>query len=1007
MPVYQALKTGICQSPKGEKNISNQYVLYLSFCEDIPFYTNDRSIMYYHDVLNDICYEIGSELSYMGKASGITDKLSILNGFKQSRPDEYQQLIEEIKEAFVPTFFKKDVPDEMSFVFSESFVDWLKYNSVHDFAAVGQALQDADRTITISPKDILNDYIIPTLKGNLHTISTLAQSLGVYTFVDVQVEDGPLMNVLREELPKLNYYKYNSGWIQYELGYLTHYGQGCDRDIEAAIKYYTAAYKDGNVLACNLLGWIFQQGDGVTVDLIQAVEWYSRGSQMGNADAMNNLAYMYLNGLGVEVDENKAFEWYVKASEGGNLNSMIRLAEFYFKGGPTPVDYSKAYEWANKAISIGNAPRIANAKYIVGYILYNGLAGERDYENAIRNLVQASDAGVKEAHSVCGDVIEASGRKIPLLDRSAGAINDGFIFYYRAHKNGDTDATIKMVGIMQEKWSDRLWLKTNLPEDCRCGVLAILRPLADSGNTQAQYLFAKYDFEHWGAETEETRKYLQMAIDHGHEEAKKYLVYLNQRKEEKTNKEEYYYRIYLDVEDGIRWITGENGSRDYVKAANLLIEGARKGLIRAIYWLSLIFIKSDSKLLIDFINQVNNQVNNSFTRDFYKTLSRYLNPYRFSLEEIEALEALEDGPGYNRRVYSAEERTRLLRDSTEKQLERFRQGAICSKMYVLFCGGDCDGEYYGIKGYFEMNCPSFEKGMVGAVDTVEEGAQIMLSNFAKFAAGVAYQNKLGGRDNNGEAWEYYDRSTIAEACLFKAYLTELKEINIFDMVPGFTGYPPMRIIDAAKIASSKGSGIAMFIYGKYLYERYSKSGDNSKLEEAERMLRKSVKNSDGNKVLIYEANKILSALNVPKEEYSTPLLTLYFDIEGRPSLEKPFDLTDAEAESKSVRLPQQHGFIYAYGKEKERMERHIQLVEEQERLEKERGEQEVKQREDPMKEKDMASASKSELERFENDSSTPDLDEELDVMSKTVKSGAGDAQPVRSKKGFFSKLFGK
>ena len=121
---------------------------------------------------------------------------------------------------------------------------------------------------------------IPTLKGNLHAISTRAQSLGVYTFVDVHVKDGPLMKVLRQELPKLKYYQYNSGGIQFELGYLTQYGQGCDRDIEAAIKYYTAAYKDGNVLACNLLGWIFRQGDGVTVDLIQAVEWYSRGSQM-------------------------------------------------------------------------------------------------------------------------------------------------------------------------------------------------------------------------------------------------------------------------------------------------------------------------------------------------------------------------------------------------------------------------------------------------------------------------------------------------------------------------------------------------------------------------------------------------------------------------------------------------------------------------------------------------------------------------------------------------------
>lgn len=900
MPVYQALKTGICQSPKGEKNISNQYVLYLSFCEDIPFYTNDRSIMYYHDVLNDICYEIGSELSYMGKASGITDKLSILNGFKQSRPDEYQQLIEEIKEAFVPTFFKKDVPDEMSFVFSESFVDWLKYNSVHDFAAVGQALQDADRTITISPKDILNDYIIPTLKGNLHTISTLAQSLGVYTFVDVQVEDGPLMNVLREELPKLNYYKYNSGWIQYELGYLTHYGQGCDRDIEAAIKYYTAAYKDGNVLACNLLGWIFQQGDGVTVDLIQAVEWYSRGSQMGNADAMNNLAYMYLNGLGVEVDENKAFEWYVKASEGGNLNSMIRLAEFYFKGGPTPVDYSKAYEWANKAISIGNAPRIANAKYIVGYILLNGLAGKVDIAEAFLRLEEAAKGGVVEAWELCGDIVlqHKDDLRLGLSDPTPSE------YYGKGHKAGIDSCSLKLV---REKIKQGDY-----------NYFYFIDRLLDKNIAEAHYLVALY-YRKVGYSNQCVKKYLELPVKEGHPEAIALLEQVNKeqaahdeqirqeqlkkeaeeaaqreatrlaqlaeeerlRKEQEAAKQEEerikqereqqrienekrkaeiqrFVSLYNNIQEGISWAVGSKGTRDYNRAAHLLIEGAKEGIPEAMAWLALIFSKSGSEAVF---NLAQNSLN-GFDSDFYLKLGKHYNPESLSDSQIES----RANSRFKDRI-SESQKIDLIRGNRCYRLSRNRG-----------VSGDC----YGILAYFYLYGFGCRRNVSEAIKYAQKGHS-MGSGFSDFILGSAYHQGIGVVKDIDEAQRFYINSSkylsMGETYLARSAIVVMQNGD------------RLRAIELLQYAARNGSAVAMCEYGEYLI--YQKDYAN-----AERWLRKSVQQSDGDKNIINRANMFLVQLKTSKESYKPTEAKLYFDYFGKPTLEKPVDFNDDTDEPK-------------------------------------------------------------------------------------------------------------
>jgi TPR repeat protein len=105
-------------------------------------------------------------------------------------------------------------------------------------------------------------------------------------------------------------------------------------DYSKAMKYLLMASKESvdpnsekiTADAQNLVGEILELGyDETDPDPASALVWYTKAMQRGNARATFNLAVLYEEGLGVEKDLQKSFRLYVEADKRGSDEARHRL----------------------------------------------------------------------------------------------------------------------------------------------------------------------------------------------------------------------------------------------------------------------------------------------------------------------------------------------------------------------------------------------------------------------------------------------------------------------------------------------------------------------------------------------------------------------------------------------------------------------------------------------------------------------------------------------------------
>ena len=68
-----------------------------------------------------------------------------------------------------------------------------------------------------------------------------------------------------------------------------------------------------------------EQGDGVEKDLSAALKWYLRAANQGHAAAQNNLGNLYHEGQGVEKDMAQVFKWWGLAAIQGQADAIKGL----------------------------------------------------------------------------------------------------------------------------------------------------------------------------------------------------------------------------------------------------------------------------------------------------------------------------------------------------------------------------------------------------------------------------------------------------------------------------------------------------------------------------------------------------------------------------------------------------------------------------------------------------------------------------------------------------------
>lgn len=123
-------------------------------------------------------------------------------------------------------------------------------------------------------------------------------------------------------------------------------GDGVDRDLEAAARWYTEAAEGGHGPAQYRIGNFHEKGHGVPADTAKAADWYGKAASQGNALAMHNLAV--LNAMGVidgDANMDEAIAWFEKAANLGVKDSQVNLGILYTKGMGVEEDLESAYKW--------------------------------------------------------------------------------------------------------------------------------------------------------------------------------------------------------------------------------------------------------------------------------------------------------------------------------------------------------------------------------------------------------------------------------------------------------------------------------------------------------------------------------------------------------------------------------------------------------------------------------------------------------------------------------------
>jgi TPR repeat protein len=118
----------------------------------------------------------------------------------------------------------------------------------------------------------------------------------------------------------------NEGIPSYQcmLGYKYLDGDGVEKNIPEAVKWFKLAAGNGDVYAAYTLGKTFHDGDGMPQDYTEAMKWFRVAAELGDANSQYRVAEMYEHGTGIEKDYVAAYAWLSLAIGNGANKRGIR-----------------------------------------------------------------------------------------------------------------------------------------------------------------------------------------------------------------------------------------------------------------------------------------------------------------------------------------------------------------------------------------------------------------------------------------------------------------------------------------------------------------------------------------------------------------------------------------------------------------------------------------------------------------------------------------------------------
>lgn len=136
---------------------------------------------------------------------------------------------------------------------------------------------------------------------------------------------------------------------QLQLGLAFEFGQGVDKNIGEAMRWYRMAADSGDPVAQTDLAYLYEIGANGEPSPEEAAKWYLRAAVTGFARAQFNLGTLYLRGAGVEKSEEDGAHWISEAADAGCPAAEAAMGSLYASGRGVPRDEQKARELTEKA----------------------------------------------------------------------------------------------------------------------------------------------------------------------------------------------------------------------------------------------------------------------------------------------------------------------------------------------------------------------------------------------------------------------------------------------------------------------------------------------------------------------------------------------------------------------------------------------------------------------------------------------------------------------------------
>jgi len=119
-------------------------------------------------------------------------------------------------------------------------------------------------------------------------------------------------------------------------------GDGVARDQAAALRFFLAASRGGDLMALNMVGRCYDLGWGTAPDKHRAAECYRMAAARGLPEAMYNHATLLTLGEGVAQDRAAALAWFERSAAAGFAKADNFVGSFAEDGWAGPRDMARA-----------------------------------------------------------------------------------------------------------------------------------------------------------------------------------------------------------------------------------------------------------------------------------------------------------------------------------------------------------------------------------------------------------------------------------------------------------------------------------------------------------------------------------------------------------------------------------------------------------------------------------------------------------------------------------------